>query len=260
MPNTDLIISRTALLACLAATTVFAACGGGASRYQDMEPDVLFQLATDEFAEGDHGNAIEVLDRILIAHGDWDRIPEARLMLGDVYFDRGDFLTARSEYTRFIDRYAGHPRSADASLGICKSLASLAPAAERDQGYTQEAITSCRNVVIDFAGREQSADAARISNELRHTLAEKEFLTGEFYYRRGLWDAAIKYYEFVANLYPESDYAPGALLGVYLSNEQIGYQDLADEARDLLLQRYPDSEAAEQVKALGPEAVDGNRG
>lgn len=260
MPDSALIRSRTAALATLAATLGLAACGGGASRYQGVEPDALFQLASDEFAEGDHGNAITVLDRLLITHGDWDRVPEARLMLGDVYFDRGDFLTARSEYTRFLDRYAGHPSSAAAALGICKSLASLAPTAERDQGYTQEAISSCRNVVIDFAGQEASAEAARVSNELRHTLAEKEFLTGEFYYRRKLFDAAIKYYEFVANLYPESQFAPASLLGVYLSNMEIGYDDLAEEARDLLFQRYPDSEAAGQIRTDSSDDADGSRG
>jgi outer membrane protein assembly factor BamD len=216
-----------------------------------MSPDELFQVATTEFEEGDDDNAIRALDRLLLTYGDWERIPEARLMLGDVYFDREDYLTARSEYTRFLDRYAGHPGSPDAALGVCRSLAELAPTPQRDQGYTQEAITSCRNVVIDFAGTTQSAEAARISNELRHTLAEKEFLNAEFYFRRNLFDAAIKYYEFVANLYPESEFAPRALLGLYHSNQAIGYEDLAEEARDRLLERYPESAAAEEIRPDG---------
>lgn len=235
----------------ITAVAVLAACGGNANRYAGMTPDALFQLAITEFQEGSHGNAIEALDRLLIAHGDWDRLPEARLMLGDVYFAREDFLTARAEYQRFMDRYAGHPRSADASLGICKSLAELAPVPQRDQGYTLEAITSCRNVVIDYAGLQQSADAAEISNALRHTLAEKEFLNGEFYRRREIWDAAIKYYEFVIQLYPESEFVPDALLGVYLSNMEIGYEDLAEEARQQLLQQFPDSDAADLIRTDG---------
>ena len=241
--------------------TSLAACGGGgANQYAEFSAEELFAMATERFESGDHGDAIQMLDRILIAHGDWNRVPEARLMLGDVYFDRGDYLTARSEYTRFIDRYAGHPNSADAGLGVCKSLAAMAPNPNRDQGYTQEAISSCRNVVIDYAGNAASAEAASISNELRHTLAEKEYLTGEFYFRRKLWDAAIKYYEFVANLYPESDYAPPALLGVYRANLEIGYDDLADEARDLLMQRYPDSEAASEIDAERSGETEGDRG
>jgi outer membrane protein assembly factor BamD len=241
------------VLASLVATLVLAACGGGASaRYQGMTPDQLFELASMEFEEGDHDDAIRTLDRLLLAHGDWIRIAEARLMLADVYYDRGDYLTARSEYTRFLDRYAGHPSSADAALGICRSLSQLAPTPQRDQGYTQEAMTSCRNVVIDFAGTDQSSEAASISNELRHTLAEKEFLNAEYYFRRRIYDAAIKYYEFVARIYPESEFAPRALLGVYRSNMAIGYDDLAEEARTRLLERYPDSPSAAEINADGP--------
>jgi outer membrane protein assembly factor BamD len=244
MPRTNL---RTVTL--VASVLGLSACGGGASRYQGIAADELFQIATTEFEEGNHDNAVQALDRLLVAHGDWDRLPEARLMLGDVYFDKEDYLTARAEYRRFLDRYAGHPRSADAALGICKSLAGLAPRPQRDQTYTQEAMGACRNVVVDFAGREQAAEAAQISNRLRLTLAEKDFLNAEFYFRRQMYDSAIKYYEFVVNLYPESEFAPQALVGLYRSNVEIGYDDLAEEARDRLLQEYPDSESAQEIRA-----------
>ncbi|MDX1495127.1 MAG: outer membrane protein assembly factor BamD [Longimicrobiales bacterium] len=225
-----------------------AACGGGQNRYQGMAPEELFRIAETEFQEGDHDNAVRVLDRILRQHGDWERVAEARLMLGDVYHDREDYLTARAEYNRFLDRYPGHPRAADAALGACRSLAALAPIPQRDQRYTREAISACRNVVIDFAGMEQSAEAARISNRLRQTLAEKEFLNAEFYADRNMWDSAIKYYEFVVNLYPESEFVPDALLGLYRMNRAIGYDDMAEEARQRLLDEYPESEAAAEVR------------
>ncbi|MBT8487614.1 MAG: outer membrane protein assembly factor BamD [Gemmatimonadetes bacterium] len=243
------MIPRALIALALFAAMGLVACGGGQSRYQGVSPDELFQMAEAEFAEGSHDNAIRALDRILREHGDWDRVAEARLMLGNVYFDRDDYLTARAEYNRFMDRYPGHPMAPDAALGACRSLAALAPIPQRDQGYTREAISACRNVVIDFAGMEQSAEAARISNRLRQTLAEKEFLNAEFYADRNMWDSAIKYYEFVVNLYPESDFVPDALLGIYRMNIAIGYDDLADAARQRLLDEYPESAAAAQVQA-----------
>jgi len=247
MPTLD-ESSRSAVLGTLFGVLALSACGGGAGRYQGMEPQAIFQLATVEFTEGDHDNAIEALDRLLIAHGDWEGIPEARLMLGDAYFEREDYLTARAEYQRFLDRYPGHPRSSEAALGICRSLAELAPRPQRDQTYTEQAIASCRNVVIDYAGMEASAEAAGVSNALRMTLAEKEFLNAEFYARRNLWDAAIKYYGFVVDLYPESPYVPQALLGIYRANQAIGYDDIAQEARQRLLTEFPDSDAAAEIR------------
>lgn len=234
----------------LAVTALFAAaCGGGVSQYQGVPPERIYDVADSAFGQGSYDDAIEALDRILISHGDWDRIPEARLMLGHAHFAKEDFLTARAEYQRFLDRYAGHPGSGEASLGICQALASLAPNPQRDQGYTQEAMGACRNVVVDFAGRQEAVDAADISNGLRLVLAEKEYENADFYFRRRMYDSAIKYYEFVVTLYSESEFAPQALLGIYYSNQAIGYQDLADEARDRLYLDYPDSEAAETLRA-----------
>lgn len=235
---------RLKIAVLLTVSTALAACGAGMSRYQGVPPAELFAMAQAEMAEEDYSTAIRILDRLLVANGDWDRLPEARLALADAHFASEEFLTARAEYQRFLDRYAGHPGSGDASLGICKSLASLTPRPQRDQGYTQEAMASCRNVVVDFAGQSQAAEAAQISNGLRQVLAEKEFMNAEFYFRRRMYDSAILYYQFVVNLYSESEYAPQALLGIYRSNQAIGYQDLADEARDRLLLEYPESDAA----------------
>lgn len=235
---------RIRIAVLLTVSTGLAACGAGMSRYQGVPPAELYAMAEAEMAEEDYSTAIRILERLLVANGDWERLPEARLALGNAHFASEEYLTARAEYQRFLDRYAGHAGSADASLGICKSLASLSPRPQRDQGYTQEAMASCRNVVVDFAGQSHAAEAAQISNGLRQVLAEKEFMNAEFYFRRRMYDSAILYYQFVVNLYSESEYAPDALLGIYRSNQAIGYQDLADEARDRLLLEYPDSEAA----------------
>lgn len=232
----------------LIAALLFSACGGGVSRFQGVPPEQIFQMADSAFQDESYDDAIEALDRIVIAHGDWDRLPEARLMLGRAYFEKGDYLTARVEFQRFIDRYAGHPSAGDASLGMCESLAELAPQPQRDQGYTQEAMGVCRNVIVDFAGQPQAIEAAEISNRLRLVLAEKEFENADFYFRRGMYDSAIKYYEFVVTLYSESEFAPQALLGIYHSNQAIGYDDLADDARDQLLRDYPDSQAASEIR------------
>jgi outer membrane protein assembly factor BamD (BamD/ComL family) len=82
-------------------------------------------------------------------------------------------------------------------------------------------------------------------------MAEKEFLNGEHYFRRRQYDSAIIYYQFVVDLYPETEFAPQALLGLYRANEAIGYSDLAVEARDRLLEEYPDSNEAAELRTDG---------
>lgn len=240
---------RYTVLAFLA-LPLLGACGGS-NPYQGMEPEQLYLLGVQKYEEQDWTDAIRALDRLLIGFGTHDRVPEARLLLAHAYFGKGDYLTARSEYQRFLDRFANHGEAPTAALGICRSLAALSPEPERDQNYTNEAIAICRNVVLDYAGTEQAREAATLSNEMRLKLAEKEFLNAQFYFRRELWDSAIKYFEFVVQLYPETEFAPRALLGIYRSNLGIGYDDLAEEARERLLAEYPDSPAAAEVRVNG---------
>jgi len=227
---------------------------GGSNPYQGMEPQQLFDLGRQKYEERDWNDAIRPLDRLLIGFGTSELVPAARLLLAHVYFAKGDYLTARSEYQRFLDRFAGHVDAPVAALGICKSLASLSPVPQRDQNYTNEAMSICRNVVVDYAGTEQAQEAATIANDMRLKLAEKEYLNADFYFRRELYDSAIKYFEFVVQLYPESEWAPLALLGIYRSNLAIGYDDLAEEARGRLLELYPDSPAAAEVRVNGTGA------
>lgn len=229
------------------AALLLAGCSSS-NPYQGMSDEEIFAYARQHYEQGDWDRAIQALDRLFAAYGASDLLAEARLLQSHAYYEKGDYLTARSEYERFIDRYPGHQNAAVAALGICRSLVALSPIPQRDQQYTQDALVVCRNVVSDYAGTDQSQEAARLSNEMRVKLAEKEFLNADFYFRRELYDSAIKYYEFVVQLFPETEFAPRALLGIYEANKAIGYDDLAEDARERLLEQYPESPEAGSVR------------
>jgi len=237
-------------LVSLAVALGLLGCGGG-DPYQGLTADDLYRIAENELAEGNADNAVEALERLHVSFGDWPRLPEAGLLLARAHYEADDYLTARSEYRRFLDRFASNPLAPDASLGECRSLAMLAPHPQRDQGYTEEAITICGNVVVDYAGTTQAETADSLRASLRHTMAEKEYLNANHYFRRRQYDSAIIYFQFVVDFYPETDLAPQALLGIFRSNEAIGYQDLADTARNQLLQDYPDSPEAAELRGSG---------
>lgn len=245
-------ITRRITVLALAALPILSLTGCGSSNpYQGMSDQDLFVMGQAQFEAGKWKDAIRALDRLLISFGASDLAPQARMLMAQAYFNRGDLLTARSEYQRFLDRFASSPEAPSAALGICKSLAGLSPDPERDQAYTNDAIGICRNVVVDYAGTPESMEAATIANAMRVKLARKEFLNADFYFRRKLYDSAIKYYEFVVQLYSETEFAPEALKGIYLSNVAIGYEDLAEEARTRLLESYPDSPAAQELRTDG---------
>jgi TolA-binding protein len=86
-----------------------------------------------------------------------------------------------------------------------------------------------------------------LRHEMLEKLAEKDFLRAGFYYRRNLIDSALLYFRLVADEYPETSWAPQALLKIYEGNLRIGYDTEADDARTELLDEYPDSPEAQSL-------------
>ena len=96
------------------ALPLFAGCGAS-NPYQGMEAEQLFLLGRQKYEEQDWADAIRALDRLLVSFGTWERTADARMLLAHSYFAKKDYLTARSEYQRFLDRFAGHDSAAVAA-------------------------------------------------------------------------------------------------------------------------------------------------
>lgn len=225
------------------------------SKYQGLDAAGVYRLAQEEMADEDYGDAAETLDRLLLVYPNFEEGGEANFLLASAYYLDEQYITAASEYTRFLDRYPGHPRAPEAALGICRSYSALSPISQRDQTFTDQALAVCRNVVADYPTLPVAEEAARLANDMRGKLARKIYENGDFYLRRGLNDSAIIYFEDVVNNFPETEFAPQALLGIIQAYQSIGYEDEVQQARDRLLTDYPDSEAA---RSLGGGATGGD--
>lgn len=230
----------------LLALPFLGACGS-ASKYAGMEAADIYRLAQEEMEREDYSEAAETLDRLLLVFPTFEQAADAYFLMADAYYFDEQFITASSEYTRFLDRYPAHPRAPEAALGVCRSYAALSPISQRDQTFTDQALTVCRNVVADYRGQPISQEAAELANEMRGKLARKLYENGFYYFRREFYDSSVIYFEQVVERYPETEFAPKALLGIIQAYQEIGYEDEVETARQQLLSRYPDSPEAREV-------------
>jgi outer membrane protein assembly factor BamD len=222
--------------------------------YQGMEANDLHALAELEFREGDYDEVERALNRLFIAFPSYARTPEARLLLADSYYADEQFITAAAEYRRFIDRYPQDPRAPVAAIGLCHSSAATSPDIQRDQSPTEDAAIVCRNVATDYPGTPQAEEAARIAEQMRLKLAEKLHTIAEYYFRRKFFDSSIMYWDMVERDYPDTVWAPRALLGILRAYERIGYADLVEETRKKILDSYPNSPEARELTDGAPAA------
>jgi outer membrane protein assembly factor BamD (BamD/ComL family) len=105
-----------------------------------------------------------------------------------------------------------------------------------------------------------AATAETLRNEMEERLAEKIFVAGDFYYRRGLYHPGIIYFNDLLGQYPRSEWASHALLRLFQSYTSLEWDQEADEAKQRLLREFPDSEAAKEIGADGGGEGRGEKG
>lgn len=247
----------------LAASLILLAFLGGCastSPYQGLQPDELFELGSQEFEDEDWDKAVEVFERLIFADPQFERMVEARLYLARAYYNKGEYITSVSEFTRLLDRHPGHPLAPQASLGICQSFVAQSPHVQRDQNFTTQAWNACQNTVTDFRDAEVAAAAEALRDQMEDKLAEKIFIAGDFYYRRKLYHSGIIYFNDLLEEFPRNQWAAQGLLRLFQSYTSLEWETEAEDARSRLLRDFPDSEAARVIRANGDGGGDGGEG
>lgn len=224
---------------------VLAACASS-SPYEGMTSNELLGYAERMYEEEDWDDAVEALELFVSRYPVHDRLGDARWMLAHALQENEEYLQAAAEFDRFVGTFPQDPRVPEAALEVCRSYAALAPIPPRDQRYTRQARDRCQLVARDFPGTEVEEQALAVRDEMMDRLAEKDFRAGEQYQRFGAHDSALIYFEEVLDRFPDSRWAPKALVAKYESYRAIGYDEEAEEARDRLLAEFPDSPEAGQ--------------
>ncbi len=238
------------IAAAAAVLLALGACSSG-NPYKGMSDQQLYAMAQRNYKQGDYDHAIRVLNYMTLNFGNSKLLADAQYLLARSDMGKKEYLTANADFQTFLQRYPGDQRAGDAALGKCRALAAMSPIPERDQTYTHQAIAACTNVVSDYPSTDEATAAGKIIMRLRDKLAHKEYLEADFYLRRNLYDSAIKYFGFVVSDYPASKWAPKALMGVYKANMAIHYDDLAEKAKERLINSYPNSPEAKALSSNG---------
>lgn len=228
---------------------VIALLGGCASApaYLTMGSDELWAAGTRAYEDKNWSDAIQMLERFVATSPGDDRVPEARMDVARSYAGRGEYLTAASEFQRFLQLNPSHGLSPAASLGICTAYAALSPNPQRDQTYTRQAEDACAATALEFRGLSVALEADSIRLAMVDRLAESDFEVADFY-KDISPNSAIQLYEDVVATYPDSRWAARALLEMYRAYRSLGWGPEAEETASRLLDRYPDSGPAGELR------------
>lgn len=252
-PMTDLTRFRRAALALLAAASL-SGCAVFATP-PPLTPDRAYQQGMEAYQAGRYARAAELLGQFIPAAGADPRLQEALMTLARAQMETGQYVSAAAAYLRVATQFPTAPEAVDARFGMCDAYHQLSPRPQLDQQYTHGAIAHCQSFAANYPDHARAAQAREWVAELRGTLGEKAYLNGFFYFRRGLYDAAVMYFQRVVADYPETAAAPKALMRMVESYDRMGYREEEEAARERLLREYPQSAEA---RGLAPaETADG---
>jgi outer membrane protein assembly factor BamD len=233
---------------CTLAVALGVACAGKFDPSQYPTPDALYDASVALYREGKCTQAIEGFRRLTFELNSFDpRLVEARFYQADCTLDGGERLEAARLFRRVADEYPRHPLAPAALLRAGDAFALLWKKPTLDPTYGETALATYRELLARFPAADAADSAQGRIARLNEWFAEKEYKSGEFYFRLRAYDSAIIYYKDVVANYGQTTFAAKAVVRLIEAYERIGYADEKAEMCRYLRQFYPDAERAESV-------------
>jgi outer membrane protein assembly factor BamD len=244
---------RRAALALLVAVSV-----PGCAMFRTPPPltvESAYAQGMAAYTAGQYGRSAELLAQFVPNAAADPRLKGALMALGRSYLETRQYVSATAQFLRVATEFARDPEASDARFGLCDAYHRLSPRPQLDPEYTTAAITYCESFASIYPGTPQAQQAQQWVAEMRGKLAEKAYGNGHFYFRRGLYDAAVVYFNDVVTQFPETPWAATALLRLTEAYDRMGYREERTATRERLLREYPQSPEARGLAAAPADSA-----
>jgi outer membrane protein assembly factor BamD len=233
----------------LAAAMVASGCGGKPHPPGPvmLAADSVYRTAMGQYRRGNFTRARESFALVLTNPGSDALAAEASYYQAECDFANGQYLEAAREFRRVADEHAGHRLAPDALLRAGDAQAELWRDPELDPEYGQAATSTYRELVARFPDSRAAQRAAVKLVRLADMFADKDYRSGRFYQRLKAYDSAILYFRGVVADYPQSGYAPQALLRLVQIYRLLDYADERRDTCDHLHRYYPQTPGLSQA-------------
>ena len=183
---------------------------------------------------------------------------EAELRLADVDYQSDEWLAARDRYNNFVKL---HPTSPEVDYAAFRSAMTwyreipgdffvLPPSTEKDQTAVRGAQSALKRFLQTHPKSKHVPEAQQALADTERRLAEYEVYVADFYRKSGRWEAVAGRLESVVERFPDSQFAPAALLNLHEAYTKLGRADEARAALQKLVAAYPESPEGKKAQSL----------
>jgi outer membrane protein assembly factor BamD len=232
-----------------------AACSQKGAKLQQsvVPPDkTLFENGEEYLNKNQYIKARLAFQTLINTYPDSDFSSEAYMSIGDSFYDEGgteNLLQAEDQFKNFIIFFPTHPKAADAQLKVVSVNMKMMRSPDRDQNYTERAEVEIKKFLDQFPDHEYAPVVRRYQNEVRETLAQRDFGIGQFYSERGSYLGAISRFNEIPEKYPDFSQMDQAYFQLALALENIQQSEAAAAMYAKIAAGFPFSKHFEESKA-----------
>jgi outer membrane protein assembly factor BamD len=249
------------LMIAIAGAGLLTSCSFHAKKYADpitkdtKQPDkVLFDRAVDDIEHGRYEIARITLNTLINTYDQSEYLAKAKLAVADSWFREGgtaSLAQAEAEYKDFILFYPTMEEAAESQQKICMIHYRQMDKSDRDQSQAIRAEDECRALVTQFPNSKYVDETKQLLRNIQESIAEGEFLVGNFYMKRGDNSAAANRLGHVVDQYPLYSKADEALWEMGGAYSKLGtrFRKQEGEAYSKIVRDYPLSPYADDAVA-----------
>ena len=246
--------SRRALVATL--LLLLAACHPEFQITNYPTNEALYRAAMDEIAHGRWDNAVPALEKLTTDLPARDTLlPRSHWFLGRAHQERDEWVLAATSFSHLYESFPDDTLADDAALEAARSYRQLWRKPALDPTYGESALAAY-NTLLGLYPQSALVPAARKElSDLEEMFAQKNYLTGMYYFRRGGYDSGIIYFKDILTRYPAAPTAKLAQLRLVDSYKAIRYKEDAADACAALRKSYPGDAEVQRSCADVPPLV-----
>jgi len=191
-----------------------AGCFRGIKKEELLDARFYFNRGQERMRKKDYLKAVTDFQTVVESFSTSAIVDNAQFMLGEARFKSEEYILAAYEYERV---YVDYPSSnfapeAHYKKALCYFMES--PKAALDQENTLLAIDEFNRFMENYPQNPLVNEAQKKIEELTEKLAYKEYDNAEYYKKRGFYDSALLYYNFVIKDYPRSTWVDDSRFGI----------------------------------------------
>jgi outer membrane protein assembly factor BamD len=243
-----------AVIAALFLATLFTGCGllpEVKDETAGWSANKLYSEAKQAMGDSSYDKAIQYFEKLESRYPYGRFAQQAQIDIAYAYWKSNETASALAACDRFIKLHPNHPSvdyvyylrgliNFNEDLGIMGQI-SQQDMTERDPKGARDAFDSFRDLVTRFPDSKYTPDALLRMKYLVNALASLEVHVARYYMKRNAYVAAVNRAQYALQAYPEAPATEEALFIIVKAYDEMGMNDLRDDAERVMRKNYPNS-------------------